>query len=206
MASQKQLDANRANAQRCTGPKTPAGKAASSLNALKHGLTAQIAVIPGENAALFGRTLRSFLDDLQPAGPLETVLVHQIVMASWRLTRLRSLESGLFDLRVADEAHNVEQEYETLAQKTRLAYAFYKDCAGRDAFTTLARYESRAERAVYRALHELHRLRAARSASPTSPPAETEICRTKPIPGPKSSIPPIPPSPNPLDLSQASGS
>ena len=45
MASEKQIEANRANAQHSTGPKTPAGKAISRLNALKHGLTAEIAVI-----------------------------------------------------------------------------------------------------------------------------------------------------------------
>ena len=158
MASQEQIDANRANAQHSTGPKTPEGKAASRLNALKHGLTAELAVIPGEHTDLFDQTAQDFLDHLQPVGPVETLLVQQIVMASWRLVRLRSLETGLFRLRLLDEKENMDSEYKGLTPEARLAYAFYHDCNSPDSFTTLARYETRVERALYRALHELHAL------------------------------------------------
>jgi hypothetical protein len=51
MATRKQRAANRRNAQLSTGPKTPEGKAAVRLNALKHGLTAENAVIIGEEEA-----------------------------------------------------------------------------------------------------------------------------------------------------------
>jgi len=50
MASLKQLEANRENAKRSTGPKSQAGKARSRLNSRKHGLTAKMLVIVGENA------------------------------------------------------------------------------------------------------------------------------------------------------------
>ena len=158
MASQEQIDANRANAQHSTGPKTPEGKAASRLNALKHGLTARHAVITGEDTEDFEQMLQALLDHLQPVGPVETLLVQQIVMASWRLARLRNLETGLFKLRLLEEEPNIDREYERLIPQARLAFTFYHDCNGRDSFTTLARYETRVERALYRALHELHAL------------------------------------------------
>jgi hypothetical protein len=48
MLSQRQIDANRRNAQFSTGPRTPEGRAAVGLNALRHGLSAQTSVLPGE--------------------------------------------------------------------------------------------------------------------------------------------------------------
>ena len=170
MASQKQTDANRANAQQSTGPKTPEGKAASSLNALKHGLTAEHAVLGSEDAELFNQTLQTFLDQLQPVGPVENLLVQQIVMASWRLTRLRDMETALFEMRLSDEKDTLDEDYRDLTSAHRLAYVFYNDCNNRDSFTTLARYETRVERAFYRALHELQRLQAARRTPPDQPP------------------------------------
>jgi hypothetical protein len=204
MASQKQIDANRANAQRSTGPKTPEGKAASSLNALKHGLTAELAVIPGEDPDAFDESARSFFDHLQPVGPLETQLVEQIVTASWRLARLRGFETGLFTLRLIDEEKWIDEHYTGLTTQDRLAHVFQDDCGRRDAFTTLARYETRVERAFYRALHELQRLQAARADSPApSPPAPAQSGETNPIsPVPRSPINQINKSPNSAEQSQ----
>ena len=51
MATQRQIEANRRNAQKCTGPRTPEGKARSSRNALKTGIDAKSAVLPSESAA-----------------------------------------------------------------------------------------------------------------------------------------------------------
>jgi hypothetical protein len=132
MTSQEQIDANRANTQHSTGPRTPEGKAAFRLNALKHGLTAEHAVIPGEDLGVFNETLRASLDHLQPVGPLETLLVQQIVMASWRLARLRTLETGLFRLRLLGETANITEEYQSLIPEARLAYAFFHHCSGPD--------------------------------------------------------------------------
>ena len=77
MATQKQIEANRRNAQYSTGPRTPKGKAAVRFNALQHGLTAPHALLPTEDPSDFDDLLRSFLDDLQPLGPIETSLVHK---------------------------------------------------------------------------------------------------------------------------------
>ena len=158
MASQLQIDANRRNAQKSTGPKTPEGKAAVSQNALTHGLTALSACIEGEDKDEFNATRQSFEDELKPAGPVQTLLVEQIVMAAWRLTRIRLIEGGLFQLRSVDDARAIDRDYENMRPRTRLAYHFLSDVRGPNALTTLGRYEARVERSFYRALHELQRL------------------------------------------------
>jgi hypothetical protein len=104
----QKLEANRLNAQKSTGPNTPDGKAASKFNAIKHGLLAQTVLVRGqqrrESLYKFKRLCREFYADLAPVGPLEEMLVDQIIQASWRLRRARTAESGEITLSV-DEGH-----------------------------------------------------------------------------------------------------
>src|SRR6202049_3685212 len=86
---------NRANAQHSTGPRTDAGKQRSSLNALRHGLTAQTAVLPSEDPAAYQRHIQQFLDEYQPATPTETQLTHELANTAWRLNRIPLLEAQL---------------------------------------------------------------------------------------------------------------
>ena len=86
---------NRANAQHSTGPRTDAGKQASSQNALRHGLTAQTAVLPTEDPEAYQRHCRKFFDDYQPATATETELVQELADTSWRLHRVPLLEAEL---------------------------------------------------------------------------------------------------------------
>ena len=62
MSSRKQRDANRRNALKSTGPKTAKGKAQAKMNALKHGLTAEEIVIPGEDGKKFDALLEMLVD------------------------------------------------------------------------------------------------------------------------------------------------
>jgi hypothetical protein len=87
---------NRANSRNSTGPRTEAGKQRSSLNALRHGLTAQTAVLPSEDPAAFQRHLQQFLDEYRPATATETQLVHELANTAWRLNRVPLLEAELF--------------------------------------------------------------------------------------------------------------
>lgn len=79
--------ANRRNALKSTGSKTPEAKAAIRPNPVKHGLTAQQAVATRERAYRFNELLASYEDHFQPVGPFETLFVQQIVMAAWRRRR-----------------------------------------------------------------------------------------------------------------------
>jgi len=86
---------NRTNAQLSTGPRTQAGKQRSSLNALRHGLTARTAVLPTEDSAAFELHIQQFLDEYKPATPTETQLVHEMANTAWRLNRIPFLEAEL---------------------------------------------------------------------------------------------------------------
>jgi hypothetical protein len=86
---------NRANSQHSTGPRTEPGKQRSSLNALRHGLTAQTAVLPTEDPEAYQRHIQQFLDEYKPATATETQLVHEIANAAWRLNRIPFLEAEL---------------------------------------------------------------------------------------------------------------
>ena len=97
MATKRQIAANRRNARRSTGPKTAAGKAASSANALRHGLSAARAVVlPDEDGEAYERLRQGVLADLDPAGALQEALAQRIVVLLWRLDRAARLEAELF--------------------------------------------------------------------------------------------------------------
>jgi hypothetical protein len=87
---------NQANAKLSTGPRTAAGKQRSSLNALRHGLTAASPVLPSEDPAAYQRHCRQFLDEYQPATPTETQLAQELADTAWRLNRIPLLEAELF--------------------------------------------------------------------------------------------------------------
>ena len=94
MTSQKQLESNRANARRSTGPKTPRGKARSSSNALKHGLTAAKIVIGDENPQEFEALRANFERDFQSETDFERELVERIASYTWRLRRIPVFEAA----------------------------------------------------------------------------------------------------------------
>ena len=100
----RKLEANRRNAQKSTGPNTAEGRAVSKMNALKHGLLAQTVVVRGhqfkESTNEFKKLCQEFYADMNPVGPLEEMLVGQIVTATWRLRRARTAESGEIALSV----------------------------------------------------------------------------------------------------------
>ena len=89
---------NKVNAQHSTGPKTEAGKKRSSLNALRHGLTGQIVVMPTEDLEAYQSHLKSFAEEYHPQGATESNLVQALADASWRLNRVAALETNVLML------------------------------------------------------------------------------------------------------------
>ena len=97
MTTRKQIEANRRNARKSTGPKTEAGKAASSANAISHGLTAAGDVLlQDESVDAFEELQRDMLADLAPRDALQGMLARRIVQLLWRLDRAARLEAELF--------------------------------------------------------------------------------------------------------------
>ena len=153
MATQAQIDANRLNAQKSTGPKTPEGRAAVRLNGIKHGLTAQTLVLPGESQADFTALLDSYQDEHQPTTPTEEAVVTQLAMATWRLRRLYHQEAGFYTCQLQSLVGM--QKDLNLDDAGRMGHAAAWSESTLNMFN---RQESRLERTFYRALHELQRL------------------------------------------------
>src|SRR5215216_7579147 len=113
MASRKQIQANRQNALKSTGPKTPEGKDTARLNATKHGLLSQ-EVLPGEDEEARKELAERLRAELQPVGEMESLLVEKIIDAVWRLRRLRRVETGIFAWELYGElAERAQREVKT---------------------------------------------------------------------------------------------
>ena len=98
LTAEERRQKNARNAARSTGPKTPAGKAISRNNAFKHGLSAAHPVLVElEDEAEFNQYHQALIDELQPVGIMELMLVDQIADSYWRRQRIINLEVGLFD-------------------------------------------------------------------------------------------------------------
>jgi hypothetical protein len=98
MTSLKQIEANRLNALKSTGPRTEHGKQRSRQNALRHGLTAETVITALENAADYQAFEASIVSDYQPHTATECELVLRLASLLWRLRRSTSIETGLFQI------------------------------------------------------------------------------------------------------------
>jgi hypothetical protein len=114
MATEAQIQANRSNAEKSTGPRTPEGKEKASQNSLKHGLFAREGVIRGEDPEEYEIHREMLLDQLDPVGPLEAILAARIVDLSWRLGRAAQNQNeafgALYDRYVARQAAGPEAD------------------------------------------------------------------------------------------------
>ena len=99
MMSRKQLEANRANAKRSTGPKSDAGKTRSRMNALKHGFSTQEKVLEGEDADQFDALRAQLEAEFDPNSVIERELVDRLAVLLWRLRRVPVVEAALIHAR-----------------------------------------------------------------------------------------------------------
>ncbi len=175
MTTDAKTHANRRNALRSTGPKTQRGKAASRLNALRHGLTAETVVLPNEDADAYVELRRRLHEELDAKSTLEAAIVDRIAALFWRLRRLGRVELDLFEWE-----REMAGVYCSLMGKPEdpeqgLGLAFIHSAGHSDAFSRLSRYEIGLDRALHRAVHELERLQATRRGQPVVPPLAVDV-------------------------------
>jgi len=193
-ASTAQIDANRANAQRSTGPVTQEGKAVSSRNATRHGFLATI--LPAEQDD-YRALLEDLVDDLQPANTLQRLLVEEITLGYIRLRRIHAAEMNRMEPRdVTSEgwSHDRGRFVEVERMPGASPYDYLRD---KQAHLVL-RYEAHIERHIQRCLTRLKEMKgdptwksvaraAAQARTPESPNTDG------PLPGETVASPPARP-------------
>jgi hypothetical protein len=172
-SSARRIAANRANAQKSTGPITPSGRARAALNAFKHGLATDRVILQGEEAAEFEHLRASMLEHYQPVGLEQTAMFDDMLSAFWRMRRAQRLEQALFGI-VMTEQERTRRMWEAFDRKkedrdekkpkvdfdqglNRAARAFQGESA---VFQTLSQYEARLSRQYLRYRKELRVLQA----------------------------------------------
>jgi len=98
MSSDRKIAANRRNAQRSTGPRSPAGKTAVALNRLSHGLYAATLILPGEDPEQYQQLHDQYQVYYQPRDIVEQELVDQLAAAKWRMFRTALLEAEFMEV------------------------------------------------------------------------------------------------------------
>jgi len=186
MATEKQIEANRKNAQLSTGPKTAQGREAVRLNAVKHGLRVEaFDVLPNEDARVFAARLDAWNRDCRPATEAEAELVRQVVCLIWKMDRAARYEHVLRSKRMQDAAYacGLKGEDPTLAE----AIASHDPSTEGD---RLRRYQSSLQRDVIRTLAAFSKLKkenenrkdlAQENASPIKPDPLTPDPSVDPI-------------------------
>src|SRR5579863_5341206 len=145
-----------------TGPRTPEGKAISSHNALRHGLTGRVVVLPSEDMNVYRAFCKELMADLAPETALERQYAQTFCDTQWRLNRARSYEDGMLALGHFELANSIGTDHpQTLAALTA-AKAFRENSK---AFVNLSLYEQRLQRAQKEALRQLHELQSKRIAA-----------------------------------------
>ena len=96
MATLKQIQANRLNSQKSTGPRSLEGKAASSQNALKSGIDARANIMGNEDPADLAALRDEYYLQFQPATPVERTFVDALIDCEWLLRRFRKIEPNIW--------------------------------------------------------------------------------------------------------------
>ncbi len=93
MSSLRQIEANRLNALKSTGPTSEAGKAASSMNAFKTGLHAKSLVLPSEKRADLEELIDEYYSTHSPKTPEARGLLDDVILCEWEIRRLHAAET-----------------------------------------------------------------------------------------------------------------
>jgi hypothetical protein len=209
--SQKRLAANRANAVRSTGPRTPEGKTRSAQNARKHGFTASsFAVLRIEDVHELATLRAEAIHVYRPVNSEELFAVERIALCKLSIFRAARLEAGMFtdvlDMSLNDNnvtpfvalAPGLAADPKLHTEQIRifaLANGLNRMMRGPNAFALFLRYQTLAERQYRRAVEEFDRLKRLRDELPNEPIEEPELEEMKAV-TPQANEPATPGSPD----------
>jgi len=162
MPTIKQIEANRLNAKKSTGPRTPAGKARSSRNAFIHGLSSQRPTVTIENSAEFNAFANKFMDQYEPLDPSEIFLVRRIACMAWRIQRAQCYETLVLD----NLCCSIPED-DTRTDQDVFSQLLLDDFRNHQTLAKLQRYETQLERCILRCMKELRDSRKAKDANYT---------------------------------------
>jgi hypothetical protein len=160
MSSQRQIEANRRNAQKSTGPTSATGKAASSMNALKSGIHAESLVLPSEKLADLEQLTDDYYQRHLPDSPEARFYLDEVIHCEWLLRRYRTAETQMWDYE-NESSFSIERK-NPLGKSAAL---------GSSHFSKLQYRVDATRRAYHRALKALKELKA-EAAVPPAPLAE----------------------------------
>jgi len=122
MTSFRQIEANRRNACKSTGPTTEEGKERSRCNAVRHGLTAETVIGALEDAEDYKAFEAAIIADYDAQSAVERELVLRLASLLWRLRRATTMETGLFEIQ-ADYLREFRQGHQTQPNSKEIIYA-----------------------------------------------------------------------------------
>ena len=169
--SEAQIEANRRNARHSSGPKSTNGKHRSSQNAMRHGLTGRVVVLPGEDVEVFKAFSKEIVESLNAESPMERQCAQTIADSQWRLNRARTFEDGMIAMGHFEAEGNFTAENPNIHSALTAAKVF-RD-RSKD-FVNLALYEQRIGKAQKEAFRQLYDLQARRKAASAMPPTLEE--------------------------------
>jgi hypothetical protein len=163
MASEKQIEANRRNALKSTGPRTEAGKQRSAINAARHHLTGQVSTMTEPDREAWDNFMRALLKDLKPVGALEMQLAVSIGYDRWRLNRAAAIEENLFAMAIGNYGGRECYTHPQIDDAMTTARYYSREAK---TFQLLTLYEQRLNRNLHKNLRELRALQGARANQP----------------------------------------
>src|SRR6267154_1858597 len=159
MPTPAQYAANRQNAEKSQGSTSDQGKKRSSLNALRHGLTARVVVLPSEDMAAYNAFSKEIVDSLGAQTPMERQFAQTVADNQWRINRIRSIEEGMLAEAHLESAGDSDAEHADIHSVLTAARAFREHSKD---FVNLSLYEQRLHRSMREALRQLMELQSAR--------------------------------------------
>src|SRR6516165_5424318 len=132
MSTFRQIEANRRNALKSTGPKTVAGKEQSRCNAVRHGLTAETVIGALEDAEDYKAFEAAITADYEAQSAVERELVLRLASLLWRLRRATTIETGLFQIQ-ADHLSTYRRTHQVSAASREIVYALFNANSDRQA-------------------------------------------------------------------------